>query len=206
MKPFLVSLTIALVAGGASARPRGTLAQAAQQQSALSQQPVAPQDTPEERAKLEQQFRAQIAQIVRQRLQLSDDQFRQLLSTNQRFEVQRRDLVRQEREVVLGLREEQLSATPNQNRVSSLIDKRLELEQQRLAITQQEQRELGGFLTPVQRAQYAALQDQMRRRLQDFRRRRLDPDAATEKALRQEERQERKQDVRPRIARPNRRP
>ncbi|MDQ6828757.1 MAG: hypothetical protein M3081_07805 [Gemmatimonadota bacterium] len=202
MKRNVVSLTIVLALGAALGVPSCAVAQAAQQQ-------VAPQDNPEERAKLEQQFRAQIAQIVRQRLQLSDDQFRQLLSTNQRYEGQRRDLIRQEREVLQGLRDEQLSATPNQGRVSTLIDKRLQLEQQRLAITQQEQHELGGFLTPVQRAQYAALQEQIRRRLQEFRRRQTDPALqpnAAEKELRKEERQERKAEARPRVVRPNRRP
>ncbi len=187
------TLALAVMSGALAAPWRAMSAQVAGQ----LQTPAA--GSPEERAQLEQQFRHQLAQIVKERLQLSDDQFRKLVETNQRYEGQRRDLVKQERDILLGLRSEQQSATPNQQRVSQLIDQRLQIEQQRLAITQQEQRELGTFLTPVQRAQYGALQEQIRRRLQEIRRRRLeDPNAVLgdKAAERQEKRAERQAEKR----------
>ncbi|MEP6690862.1 MAG: hypothetical protein ABJD07_06885 [Gemmatimonadaceae bacterium] len=187
---------LAIVAGAVPAiRASAAQAQATDQQGA-------PQVSPEERLRLEQQFRRQVAHLVRDKLQLSDDQFHRLVETNQRYEGQRRQLVQEERGVLVGLREEQLSATPNQQHVSQLIDQRMKIEQQRLAITQEEQRDLGAFLTPVQRAQYGALQEQIRRRLQEIRRRRLEGDGAfadkapENAAERQEKRAERQADKR----------
>jgi hypothetical protein len=56
----------------------------------------------------------------------------------------------------------------NQQHVSDLLDGALRLQRQRLTIVEAEQKELAGFLTPVQRARYIALQSQFGKRAQEL--------------------------------------
>ena len=125
-----------------------------------------------ERARVEQQVRQRIARIVQDRLQLSDAQMQRLQQTNRRFEEQRRALLRQEREVRVSLREQLASGDrADQSRVGALIDSAIDLQRRRLDLLRDEQRELAGFLTPVQRARYLDLQEKLRRRVEELRRR-----------------------------------
>jgi hypothetical protein len=137
---------------------------------AQAQQPL---DQPERRAQLEERFRRQLAQMLKNRLNLSDEQLRRLGEVNQRHEEQRRLLVQQERDVRMALREEMLAGErANQQRVSELLDRMIRIQRQRIDIVEREQRELSEFLTPMQRAQYAAVQEQLRRRIEEMRRQR----------------------------------
>jgi hypothetical protein len=56
----------------------------------------------------------------------------------------------------------------NQKRVSDLLDATLRLQKQRIALVESEQKDLAGFLTPVQRARYIFLQAQFRKRAQEL--------------------------------------
>jgi Spy/CpxP family protein refolding chaperone len=122
------------------------------------------------RLELEQQLRQRTGQVVRQRLNLNDEQMSKLQSTNRQFEQQRADLLRREREARQALRAQLMSGdTANQAKVSQLLDEQLQLQRQRIDLVQNEQRELGKFLTPVQRAKYLGLQNEIRRRAQALR-------------------------------------
>lgn len=123
------------------------------------------------REMLEQRLRERTGDIVRRRLGLSDDQMRQLQSTNRQFEQRRSALIMRERELRRELRTQVVSETPDQNRVSQLLDQTMQLERQRLDLVQNEQRELAKFLTPVQRARLLAIQMELRRRTQEMRNR-----------------------------------
>lgn len=57
-------------------------------------------------------------------------------------------------------------------RVAAALDRLLQVQRSRLDIVAEEQRDLAAFMTPVQRARYAALQEQLRRRVQTMQRRR----------------------------------
>jgi protein CpxP len=57
---------------------------------------------------------------------------------------------------------------PNQQHVSDLLDRSLQLQKQRISIVEAEQKDLARFMTPVQRARYIALQQQFRRRAQEL--------------------------------------
>ena len=127
--------------------------------------------SPPPRAQLEQRIRQRFATVLQERLQLSDEQARQLQATQRRFAERRRALLEQERDVRIGLRDELLSDSPsNQERVARLLDQMLAVQRQRISLVEEEQRELAGYLTPVQRAKYLALQDQLQRRLEEMRR------------------------------------
>lgn len=123
------------------------------------------------RAQLEQRLRQRLGAIVREQLGLNDTQVGQLGQVNARFEQERRGIAQRERELRLQLRDElQGGDAANQERVARALDRLLEVQRTRIDVLQREQQELAKFLTPVQRAKYLVLQDQVRRRLEDVRR------------------------------------
>ncbi len=135
--------------------------------SVTAGQEPARQQTPD-RATLERQLRVRTAQITRQRLGLDDAQMQQLERVNARFAPRQSALANQERNTRSQLRQEMMSAQPNQARVSTLLDATLSLQKQRIALVEAEQRDLASFLNPVQRARYMALQNQFRRRAEQL--------------------------------------
>ena len=122
-----------------------------------------------DRSALEQQFRERTAKLVQQRLGLNDAQLAKLEQSNARFAPQLRQLATQERDTRFQLRQEMMAGnSANQQHVSDLIDAAIRLQRQRLGIVEAEQKELAGFLTPVQRARYIALQAQFGKRAQEL--------------------------------------
>jgi protein CpxP len=138
--------------------------------AAGAQQPGAAPDPGARRAVLEQRLRERTAQMVKQRLRLTDDQLKRLQQTNASLEKQRTELFSHERDVRRELRQQLLLGdSANQNKVSQLLDQSMQIERQRLDLRQSEQRELAKFLTPVQRAKLVTLQMGIRRRTQELR-------------------------------------
>jgi len=132
------------------------------------------------RAQLERRFRQMLYQVTRRRVGLTDEQMNRLMPINQRFETQRRAIVRQERETRLALRDAMRDSThADQPRITGYLDKLVELQQQRVALVAQEQRDLAEFMTPLQRARYTALQEQVRRRIEQMARQNRAPGDST---------------------------
>lgn len=144
----LVAAAIVLSAANATAQPAGALAPG--------------------RPALEQRLRQKMAMVTQQRLGLTDAQMKQLEQSNSRFTPQLTRLIASERETRQQLRFELTSPTPNQQHVSDLIDQTISLQKQRVSIVEAEQKDLARFMTPVQRAQYVALQAEFRRRAQEM--------------------------------------
>ena len=132
-----------------------------------------PGDGGPRRQMLEQRLRERTGELVQRRLQLTADQMARLQATNQQFEQQRGTLVMKERDVRRELRQQLVSGAADQNRVAALLDQAMLMERQRLDLTQNEQRELSKFLTPVQRAKLFGLQNEIRRRAQEMRTRQM---------------------------------
>lgn len=123
-----------------------------------------------ERDSLEARVRQRMAEVVRRQLGLDNDQMRKLGETNRRFEVQRRDLLTRERDVRMDLRDEMQSGdTSRQAQVARLLDQMLVVQRQRTEQLEAEQKELATFLTPIQRAKYFAMEEQIRRRVMEMR-------------------------------------
>jgi hypothetical protein len=135
--------------------------------------PAPPQQAPganPRRAELEQRLRERTGEIVKRRLGLTDDQMAKLQATNKDFEKQRMDLMSRERTTRQLLRAQvMMGDSANQAKVSQLLDQSVQIQRQRLDLLQSEQRELGKFLNPVQRAKYLGLQTEMRQRAQQMR-------------------------------------
>lgn len=123
-----------------------------------------------ERDSLEARVRQRMAEIVRRQLGLNNEQMRKLGETNRRFDLQRRELLTRERDVRMDLRDEMESGdTTRQAQVARLLDQMLAVQRQRFEQLEAEQRELGTFLTPIQRAKYFAMEEQIRRRVMEMR-------------------------------------
>lgn len=128
---------------------------------------------PSGRPQLEQQLRRRMWEIARERVRLTDDQMARLEAASRKFDVRRRALGEQEREQRAILRAEILADTrADQSRIATALDRLLVLQRDRLDVQEQEQREFASFMTPIQRAKYAALQEQLRRRAEALRRQR----------------------------------
>lgn len=170
MRRALMFVVLAMVAGD--------MRVAAQQDTPLATSDTAaaaPNAQTPERRQLEQQLRLRLGEVVRRQLQLTDQQYAQLQAVNKKYEAPRRDLNQRERYLRLSLRAElQLGDRADQAKVGGYLDQMNEIQQSRLQIFREEQKDLSGFLTPVQRAKYAALQEQLRKRLTQMRQRQLE--------------------------------
>lgn len=129
--------------------------------------------TPQRREQMEQQLRRSLWRITQQRIGLTDAQMRQLGQASGRFDERRRALVQEERVQRQTLRRElRADSAADQAAVAAALDRLHELQRQRLDLQVEEQRAFAAFMTPVQRAKYAALQEQVRRRVEMLRRQR----------------------------------
>jgi hypothetical protein len=131
-------------------------------------------DSGDGRARLEMEVRRNFARLVRQRVGLTDAQMTRLIPVTQKYEQQRRQIQMQERNARINLqtamRDEQ-TADPRQleQHMQTLIG----VHKQRAALIEAEHRELGEFMSPVQLVKFMALQEQVRRNLEQMRQRRV---------------------------------
>lgn len=122
------------------------------------------------REQMEQNFRAQLASLLKTQLGLNEDGMRQLSDVNQRFDRQRRELLRREMTMRRSVREEVIKGdSANLGRIDQLLAEQFKIERERIDLTEAEQRELAKFLTPVQRAKYLGVQEQIRRQMDQMR-------------------------------------
>lgn len=135
-----------------------------------------------QRAELESDIRRSFARAVRERVGLSEAQMQRLAPLAQRHEQARRQLQAEERDVrrdlLLSLREN--SSGEN---AAALLDRMVDIQKRRAALFETEQRELAAIMTPVQRVRYIALQEQIRRRLEQLRQRRQGDGVAPRRPL-----------------------
>jgi Spy/CpxP family protein refolding chaperone len=168
MRTTIALALFAAVVSSVPGVPRDVSAQRVDRRPARPAEQGAPPGAP-----LDRQFRERLAEVVRRRLNLSDAQMRQLRQVNDRVERERMGLLREERQVRMALRGEMLAGdSADQDKVAALLDDALRIQRRRLDLVEQEQRALSAFMTPLQRAQYFAIQDEVRRRLEDIRQQR----------------------------------
>lgn len=158
---------------GAVALCMPTIALAQQQQQQQQQRPGVRRGVqqPARRLQLEQQLRRGFWRIAKTRIGLSDDQMGRLESATGRFDARRRTLLQDERVTRAALRREMLAdSAANGDRITTALDRLLDIQRQRLDVMAEEQREIASFMTPLQRAKYVALHEQVRRRVDELRR------------------------------------
>ncbi len=124
-----------------------------------------PPDTSEaaQTQQLRERIRQRWHQVVRTQLGLTSDQATKLQATEDRFAAQRRDIARRQRGVQEALRGQL---------VRRLMDAR---DQNRAALAQierDEDKEIAGYLSPVQRARYQIMRQRLQERISEMRRQR----------------------------------
>jgi Spy/CpxP family protein refolding chaperone len=117
----------------------------------------------EQAKQLREQIRQRWSEHVRSMLGLSDDQAAKLQATEQRFEEQRQPIRARQRDITQSLNGELSAGTPDQDRVRQLMSQQQENQLKLQQINRDEDREMQGYLTPVQRARY----HEERRRFQE---------------------------------------
>lgn len=145
-------------------------------------QQTPPVAQPSRNLQLQQQVRRSLWRVAKQRIGFSDEQMLRLEQTSKRFDQQRRLLAQEEKAQRVALRTEILAdSSANQGNIAAALLHLHGLQQRRLDLQAEEQKEFATFMTPLQRAKFTALQDQVRRRLQELARAR--PDSTASKLL-----------------------
>lgn len=119
------------------------------------------------RTMIEQRF----SQRVQQELKLTNDQTAKLRDTQERFGPRRRALMQQQMQRRRALEDQmQPGVAANQDSVRKLMDALTAGRMEMVRIQQDENRELGGFLTPVQQARYNMIRERFLNRVGEMRR------------------------------------
>jgi hypothetical protein len=130
------------------------------------------------RQQLETRLRQRLWNITKNRVGFTDEQMSRLAQTSRGFDERRRRLAIDERQQRQLLRREILAGSgADQSRVAAALDRMLQIQRERVDLQSEEQRAFAEFMTPVQRARYAALQEQLRRRAERLRAQRAGADS-----------------------------
>ena len=113
-----------------------------------------------------QALQRRLAEVVQRTLGASDDQMRRLGEVTRKYQGERKGLNQRDREARQTIRAEVLrDSLADQDKVSRMLDELVAVQRQRLDVFAREQRDLAAFLTPVQRAKYATLQEGLRKKV-----------------------------------------
>lgn len=110
--------------------------------------------------------------VVKRELNLNDEQLQRVTQVDDKYQLQRNQLNKGERETRQGLKQalEDTVNAPDQGKVAAYMDRLVESQRQRAEILANEQKEFAqAGLTPVQRAKYFALRDQLQKRVAEMR-------------------------------------
>jgi Spy/CpxP family protein refolding chaperone len=114
--------------------------------------------------------RTAIERRIRAQVQPTDEQMIKLRQIDNRFELRRTTLNREEMTVRRDLRQALMdTANVNQPRIGQLLDRMVAFPGRRAALMEEEQKALAEVLTPLQRAKYHAIQEQLRRLIEQGR-------------------------------------
>ena len=121
-----------------------------------------------DRAFLQRQVRQRFAQVVRRQLNLNDEQMQTLARVNTKYDRQRAEILRDEGQARRGLKAamEDSTAADQSARVEQQMNVLVQAQRRRADLFEAEQKELSGFLTPLQRARFTVLQENLARQLQ----------------------------------------
>jgi hypothetical protein len=123
------------------------------------------------RGELEAQVRRGFARAVRERVGLSDEQMRKLAPITQKHATERARLQLDEREARMELgRLLRDTASADTAKVERLMARLLDVQKRRVQLLEQEQKDLATIMSPVQRARFLGLQEQLRRQVEERRR------------------------------------
>jgi hypothetical protein len=122
---------------------------------------------------LRQRIEARFDSIIRYDLELTDDQAARLRATHERYGPRRRELMLRQRNLRIALADQMRPGdAADADSVRKLNDGLLENRRRLLEIESDEQRDMAGYLSPVQLARYREMRVRFMERVEDIRRRR----------------------------------
>ncbi len=126
-----------------------------------------------EAQQLRQEIQRRFNERVRTELRLTDDQAAKMQATQERYNSQRLDVFRRQRDIRQALEDQlQPGVAANSDSVRTLMDARERNRAQFGKIEQDEDREMAEYLTPVQRARFQMMRQRFMERVAELRRER----------------------------------
>lgn len=122
-----------------------------------------------DRAQLEQRVRARFAEMIKERLQLTDDQALRLGEAMSSFQEQRQLLFRDEQALRLRLAAVLREPDPSEDEAQALLDRMSDLRQREARLFQAEQEALLEILPPVKLVRFHAMREELSQRVQQLR-------------------------------------
>jgi Spy/CpxP family protein refolding chaperone len=122
------------------------------------------------RGELEAELRRGFARVVRQRVGLSDAQMQKLAPITQKHATARARIQLDERQARMELgRILRDTGSADTAKVESLLARLMDAQKRRVQLMEQEDKELATIMSPVQRARFLGLQEQLRRQMEQRR-------------------------------------
>jgi Spy/CpxP family protein refolding chaperone len=114
--------------------------------------------------------RQAIEKLIRAQVQPTDDQMVKLRQIDQQYVPRRIQLDREEQQVRRELRKTMLdTASIDQAKIGQLLDRMVAFPGRKASLMEDEQKALAQILSPLQRAKFNAIQEQLRRRIEQGR-------------------------------------
>lgn len=125
------------------------------------------------RAEVQERMQERVSEVMKSRLELSDEQVVKLQATNQKLQAERAAVRAEELRVRAALRAELMARdATSEQKVEELLTRWMQTERRRVEFMESEQKALSEFLSPTQRARFMAMQDEIRRGVEAMRDRR----------------------------------
>lgn len=124
---------------------------------------------PQDRERMEQRLREQMARVVQERLDLTDEESERLSEITLEFQQERRSLARSERATRRGVEELLREGGDDQEAARDLLDRMVELRARESRLFSEEQEALLEVLTPRQVLQLQAFREHIGRRIRALR-------------------------------------
>jgi hypothetical protein len=141
---------------------------AQQRDSSTGARTAARNDTAEARA-LRDRIEAAFSERVQENLNLTTEQSTKLRATQERYSTRRRTLMQQQQERRRAIDDQmQPGIAANQDSLRKLLDAQRSGRAELVKIEQDEDQEMAGYLTPVQRARYQQMRGRLMQRVMEM--------------------------------------
>ena len=119
---------------------------------------------PIDQVALDQEVRTRITRLLKDQVGLTDAQVARAQDIHAKIDERRKSADLQERQARTALYQEVVVGDTSRNAViGQLMDQMFRLQRERALLNEEEQKQLSQFLTPLQRAKYFALEENLRR-------------------------------------------
>jgi len=167
MRTLILRLAIAMLALSATGSLAGAqVARPNRDLRARGARALGDSATPAEQQALVRRVRQAFSGVVRRQLNLNDEKWTQFERVDRRFQQQRNQLQRDERQTRFALKAAmEDTANVDQAKIAQYLNELTQAQRRRADLLDAEQKELSAFLTPLQRAKLQGLREQLNRRV-----------------------------------------